>query len=306
MMGGGLDAQSDPRQSPRVLVIDDDPLHVELVREILEPLKLDIHDVGTARAGYEFIQREPPALILLDRMLHGENGLDLLKRLHADTRLVTIPVIMQTSCSSMQDLRDGFDAGAAYYVTKPLDHDLLRSVVRGALRSVEQLRPQKRATFCLQRLREGRFEFRTLEDALELASQLSQFCPQPELATMGLSELMINAVEHGNLEISYAEKSALCRANAWPEEVTRRLGLPAYKARVALIHVQRSADKVRFEIRDEGPGFDWRAYIGFQPERAFDPNGRGIALAQQMSFDSLRYEEPGNVVVAEVLLRGRQ
>lgn len=293
------------RASSVVLVIDDDAVNIELIRQILEPLSLEIRSANVSRVAHDMIREAPPDLILLDRRLGDENGLDLLRRLNVDRRFAKIPVIMQTACASAQELREGFDAGATYYVTKPLDHDLLRSVVRGALRSAGRMRSDApKAIAGFEQLRQATFEFRTLEEALDLAFQLGQFCPQPEAAVMGLSELMVNAVEHGNLEISYAEKSALCRANTWRDEVARRLELPVYKKRVAQIRVERRSDAIRFEIRDEGPGFDWRCFTTFDPERAFDPNGRGIALAKQLAFGELRYSEPGNSVVAEVALKG--
>ncbi len=55
-----------------------------------------------------------------------------------------------------------------------------------------------------------------------------------------------------------------------------------------------------FEITDEGEGFDWRRFLDFDPERAFAPNGRGIALSRQLSFSSLTYIPPGNRVVVAV------
>lgn len=300
-----IGSNGDVRASPVVLVIDDDPVNIELIRQILEPLALELHSARSVRVGYDLIRKASPDLILLDRMLGAENGLDLLKRLNADERFAKIPVIVQTACASSRELREGFDAGAAYYVTKPLDHDLLRSVVRGALRTVGRARNDAPKPIAgLEHLKQGTFEFRTLDEALDLAFQLGHCCPRPEVAVMGLSELMVNAVEHGNLEISYAEKSALCRANTWREEVARRLELPAYNERVAQVRIERRADAIRFEIRDQGPGFDWRCFTTFDPERAFDPNGRGIALAQQLAFGELHYVEPGNLVVAEVALKG--
>ena len=49
-----------------------------------------------------------------------------------------------------------------------------------------------------------------------------------------------------------------------------------------------------------GCGFDWRRFLDFDPERAFAPNGRGIALSRQLSFSSLTYIPPGNRVVVTV------
>ena len=47
-------------------------------------------------------------------------------------------------------------------------------------------------------------------------------------------------------------------------------------------------------------GFDWQAYIDFDPRRAFDPNGRGIALARKLSFKRIEYLGCGNRVVVTV------
>ena len=53
-------------------------------------------------------------------------------------------------------------------------------------------------------------------------------------------------------------------------------------------------------IVDQGDGFDWQKFLEFDPERAFDPNGRGIAMARLTSFASLAYEGRGNIVTATV------
>lgn len=113
---------------------------------------------------------------------------------------------------------------------------------------------------------------------------------------------MVNAIEHGNLEISFEEKSKLCRLDGWQAEVERRLQLPAYRTRVATLQVTRSREKIVFVVRDQGPGFRWQTFLDFEPARAFAPNGRGIALARGVAFSELNYHEPGNVVTAEIKL----
>ena len=64
----------------------------------------------------------------------------------------------------------------------------------------------------------------------------------------------------------------------------------------------RVGESYRFSavMEDCGDGFDWRRYLEFSPERAFDPNGRGIAMARQTSFASLEYLGRGNVAVATI------
>jgi hypothetical protein len=112
---------------------------------------------------------------------------------------------------------------------------------------------------------------------------------------------MVNAVEHGNLGVTYQEKAQLKWEGDWEGEIARRLTLPEYSDRVATIRVERlAAETVRFTISDEGAGFDWQKFLTFDPDRAYDPNGRGIAMAKMLSFASLEYQGLGNVVVATV------
>ena len=141
---------------------------------------------------------------------------------------------------------------------------------------------------------------RSLDDARRLASFVALLGPQPETLAMGLSELLVNGVEHGNLGIDFAEKSRLRESDCWEDEIRRRLTLPEFKDRAVRMRVRKDPTRWVFEISDDGEGFDWRRFLDFDPERAFAPNGRGIALSRQLSFSSLTYIPPGNRVVVTV------
>jgi anti-sigma regulatory factor (Ser/Thr protein kinase) len=150
-------------------------------------------------------------------------------------------------------------------------------------------------------LEKGVFRFRSLEEARALANTLSRACPNPEKSVIGIEELLINAVEHGNLGISYEEKTQLLLTGTWADEVRYRLASPLGRERSVTVQFERFPDdSVRIEIRDEGDGFDWRPYVDFDVDRAFDNHGRGIAMAKALSFDSLQYCGNGNTVVATI------
>ena len=153
-------------------------------------------------------------------------------------------------------------------------------------------------------LTEGSFTIRTLEQARALASFIALLGAQPESLALGLSELLVNGVEHGNLGIDFAEKRRLREADCWEEEVARRLTLEENRHKTVRLRVRGDDSRWVFEIHDDGPGFDWRGFLDFDPERAFAPNGRGIALSRQMSFASLTYLPPGNQVVVTVAKPG--
>lgn len=159
---------------------------------------------------------------------------------------------------------------------------------------------QEHAFRALGLLHEGTFFFRTLEDAQQLSVALASLCPRPIEAAIGLGELMLNAVEHGNLGIHTAEKNLLKQQDRWMEEVSRRLQLPLYAHRQARVTVRRLDSTYSFLIEDQGDGFNWHEYLDISPERAELLNGRGIALARQISFSSLEYRGCGNQVFAIV------
>ena len=104
-----------------------------------------------------------------------------------------------------------------------------------------------------------------------------------------MHELLINAIEHGNLGITYAEKTELVLSGEWFAEVERRLADPIYAEKEAQLTFHAATDAITVNIQDAGHGFDWEQYLELSPERAADVHGRGISAARAMSFDSLEY-----------------
>jgi len=291
----------------RILTVDDEPLNLAIIEEYLADApgyKLD-----TASNGEEAWRALTSGgvaydLVILDRIMPVLDGLALLRRMKADTRLADIPVIMQTAASAPEQVREGLAAGAYYYLTKPYEPETLLAVVRAAIGDQRALRKAVSRAGSMDRamrhLAQIEFRFRTLDDVQTLAEFLAGFCPNPQAAQFGLVELMVNAVEHGNLGISYREKTLLLMENDWQTEIGRRLELPQFTERVATVRMERLGDALRFTITDQGKGFDWAHYLDFDPSRIFDPNGRGIAMAQRTSFASLRYLGAGNIVEAVI------
>ena len=145
---------------------------------------------------------------------------------------------------------------------------------------------------------QGVFRLRTLDEVPTLARALAARCPNADGALLVLQELLINAIEHGNLAIDYASKTALVLAGQWHDEVLRRLEDPVLGAREVVVELLRTAERVSVTITDQGAGFDWKEYLELSPERAFDPNGRGIFLARTSGVHQLTYAGAGNVVTA--------
>ena len=127
-----------------------------------------------------------------------------------------------------------------------------------------------------------------------------QFFPNPDLTLTGISELFLNAVEHGNLAISYELKSQLVRSNTWKDEVNRRLSDPRFRDRAVKVTFTKKNNEYTLQIEDEGEGFNWQDYLHVDTARVTHNHGRGIAMANMMSFDELIYNDRGNQVTAMV------
>ncbi|MDX9706000.1 MAG: response regulator [Azospira sp.] len=292
--------------APRLLVIDDEPFNLEIISEYFDGLGYLLDTAGGGEEGWILLNEggQHYDAIILDRMMPQLDGIALLRRIKADARFIDTPVIMQTAAGDPEQVREGLAAGAHYYLVKPYERDSLISIVRGALADGENRRQLQAALarhgHALQLLTHAGFSLRTVDEASTLASFIACGCPTTDAAALGIAELLINAIEHGNLGIGYEEKALLKREDRWLEEVQHRLELPDNRNKRVLVRLERDDAGLTLRISDEGRGFDWRPYLDFDPARAFDPNGRGIALARMAAFESLNYEGSGNTVVARL------
>lgn len=285
----------------KLLVVDDEPFNLEIIAEHLDGSGYELVTANDGQEAWELLQKadgdEFDALIL-DRMMPRMDGLTLLKQVKQEARFRQVPVIMQTAAASKEQVMEGIQNGAYYYLTKPFDGEVLATIVRAALTDraawKDIAREAQQEGRILALLSEGTFRFRTLDEARALAQALANRCPDPTNVGLGLLELLVNAVEHGNLGISTKEKARLLHQGIWEEEVRRRLDLPENAGKWAHVSFTLEAEVVRFHIRDCGQGFDWKAFEEFDPARAFEPNGRGIALARQLCFSDLEYLGCGN------------
>jgi CheY-like chemotaxis protein/anti-sigma regulatory factor (Ser/Thr protein kinase) len=290
-----------------LLVVDDEPMNLEIIREYLDADDYQLDLVESAESAWRLLETAPVYdLVILDRMMPGMNGIELLKRMKADARFRPIPVIMQTAASEPNQVKEGILAGAFYYLAKPYEPATLLAIVRAALTDLDDREDARRRASAhvqaMELLDTAEFRLARLDQVGPLIEVLASLCPAPDLAATGLTELLVNAIEHGNLGITYAEKKRLRLAGGWNDEVARRQALPEYAARSVRVRVARRPDCFEFTVSDEGGGFDWRRYLDFDPERAADPNGRGIAMARLLSFARLEYLGSGNTVVAAVAM----
>ena len=296
------------KEQPRILIVDDDDLNLDV---LIECLKDEPYELVQAHDGVQALDllrhdRKGFEAMVLDRMMPGMNGLEVMTELKADENFKWIPVVMQTSAASPSEMCEGMEAGVFFYLTKPFDQKVLIRMVSAAVEEglkwqslALNLRVQVKTIGCLQ---QGRFRVQTIEEAYDLALLVAQACPNPEKVAFGLNELIVNGVEHGNLQIGYEEKTKLQETDQWEDEIARRQISPEHAHKFVEVTFERHPDRIQLTVTDQGLGFDWSDYQEIKPERLLESHGRGIAMAKALSFDHLEYVGTGNRVFCVVKL----
>ena len=118
-----------------LLIVDDNPENLKLILMLLSSSGHELVTATDAVQALHAIERRVPDLILLDLQLPGMDGLELTRRLRANTQTRSIPIIAVTAYAMKGDEDKARDAGCDGYLVKPIDKKLLREAVKGYLGS---------------------------------------------------------------------------------------------------------------------------------------------------------------------------
>jgi DNA-binding response OmpR family regulator len=119
----------------RVLVIDDDPELLQLVRVLLARINADAVTTDTANTAAALLRSGPPPdLVILDLMLPEVSGIEFLRQLRSDSKYDDLPVVVLSALIDPERIRVALEAGADRYLTKPYIANNLLTVVSEILR----------------------------------------------------------------------------------------------------------------------------------------------------------------------------
>jgi adenylate cyclase len=122
------------RTPPRILVVDDNANNVEILRMRLESHGYEVVTAVDGEAGLAAVHDQHPDLILLDIMMPKLDGVEVCRRIRADSSLPFIPIILVTAKSDPKDVVAALEAGGDEFLTKPVDHAALVARVKSMLR----------------------------------------------------------------------------------------------------------------------------------------------------------------------------
>ena len=137
--------------------------------------------------------------------------------------------------------------------------------------------------------------------ATRLTQTLNKYIDQGTvlMIKMGLQEIIINAIEHGNLNISFDEKTHAMSEGRYLDFIRERQQDPRYRDRRVTIDYILTSDSVQYKVTDQGAGFDFHSTmkkVEASVEKEMLTHGRGINMTRVL-FDEVKYNKKGNQVL---------
>jgi DNA-binding response OmpR family regulator len=117
----------------RILVVDDESDVVLIIKTTLQAEGYDVASATNGKDALEEAFETLPDLIVLDVMMPGMTGFDVLRELKANESTATVPVVMLTGVSDKKKIQEALESGIDYYVVKPFDFDDLLGKIKHAL-----------------------------------------------------------------------------------------------------------------------------------------------------------------------------
>ena len=288
----------------KALAIDDEPAVLVYLKYVAESEGFETSTAEDGEAGLVAFRSTAPDIVLTDIEMPKLNGLAVLERIRSSGP-DTI-VVMLTGYDEPKYARDSLQLGANNFLRKPIQHvDLVMilrkyaEVIRGRAtrREISSMVERRESTMRLDNRVErvaaiAEYLVEETGDALPAESRLG--------VRLGLIELLTNAVEHGNLGITFEEKCEAMEES--PEAFLRlrrdRLEDRERSRRRVTVEFKLSPDACEWFICDEGEGFDPERFLAAaEGENLLACNGRGILLSL-FHFDELEYLGRGNIVRA--------
>jgi CheY-like chemotaxis protein/anti-sigma regulatory factor (Ser/Thr protein kinase) len=284
----------------RVLVVEDSPTQASEIRFLLEDAGFDIDLAVDGIEALSSLQKGLPDIIVTDLEMPRMDGLTLVEAVRSEHP--SVPIVLVTAHGSEEIAARALRCGAASYVPKRY---LGRDLAQVLKQIIAMAAPDPGRERVIESLDETRFRFTLANDESVVAPLVRRLeevvlemglCDPADLirVAVALRESIVNAIDHGNLELD----SELRQDD---ERIYERLGderrgQSPYRERRVRIDVGATRAEATFVIRDEGPGFD--------PSKLPDPTdpanlcrigGRGLLLVRTL-MDEVRFNATGNEI----------
>jgi len=277
---------------------------------ILEQASAKGHSVISASSpalGLTTFEMTQPDIVIMDLFLPEQEGITLVKQIRE--RRPTCPVVLLTDVGHAESTMEGLRAGALDYVQQPIHEDAFAQVLQRAIHSlpasVDDAPGVERLEYVLIMGPDPSYVESTVTWLIQGTAVGLVETRQLHLRA-ALQELVMNAVEHGCLELRYHDKIEAMAKDRYDELIQRRRQDARFRDRRVTIRAiyDKRQRMVTYQIADEGKGFNWKSCVNPRADvcPTGDASGRGVFLAHSF-FPDIAYNERGNEVMFTVPLR---
>jgi CheY-like chemotaxis protein/anti-sigma regulatory factor (Ser/Thr protein kinase) len=284
----------------RVLIVEDSPTQAQHLQFLLEDAGYQVDTAANGRDAIDIMERDPPDIIVTDLEMPKMNGIQLVETVRE--RFSDIPVVLMTAFGSEEVAALALQKGASSYVPKRyLIQDILPTLAN-LLVLAQTIRHSQRV---LEIMTKAEYEFVLNSDRalippligfLEEMVQHMALCDKTGLirVCVALREALVNAIDHGNLEV---ESETREEANgSYMHLIEERRRAEPYRNRRVYVSAKITPMKAEFVIRDEGRGFDPASLPDPRdPANLEKLSGRGLLLIRTF-MDQVYHNEAGNEI----------
>lgn len=284
-----------------ILVVDDSPTQLRQIQFLLEREGFVVQSAEDGVQAIAAIENNMPMLVVTDLQMPEMNGLELVASVNQT--IPSLPVILTTSKGNEKIASQALKAGAASYVPKRELNETLIPVLQQVM-AVNKA--AKAVPAVAQNAVESTITLEVTNDEGQIPDIISRLeLPMVELdlfdegermqIAMALDEALLNAMIHGNLEVS-SELRQNDDGAPYVNMIAQRKEETPYKDRKVTIKLEATNEQITFTIRDDGPGFDAAALRDpTDPENIERAGGRGLLLINAF-MDEVSHNEVGNEI----------
>jgi DNA-binding response OmpR family regulator len=286
------------RHRQTILAITDDEGTKKAIREGMPPSRFSIKFHDTLNDGSRAYLKDKPDFVLMSLDARSRTGLETLAQIceaDPDARIIVL-----SGNGNNTFVLECIRNGASDYLPKPLKpKDLQRSIDRITTRSMLIRKSYEPDRACVQEERKTLVFGNDLEALPYIINQAvtnaSVVCPDVPMLKMALGEILLNAIEHGNLGITMKEKSVAMSKNAYPDLIRKRREDPRNAGKKVTLHIHMTRDRLTYRVIDQGEGFDHKSLLKRDPH-VMVGSGLGLFVAKNF-FSRLSFHGTGNEVV---------
>lgn len=288
----------------KILVVEDEPISREILENMVRAVSCEVLVAEDGEQGWEIFQSKKPDIVISDIQMPKMNGLELLSAIRSSNDSTI--VIIVTSYGREEFALEALHRRANNFLRKPFQPEELLPMLKKYSETIKQRKNKQSTLGCITH-REMTIRFPNKlnlvpQMARRVIGEIGSMIPREELLNvhLGLAELIANAIEHGNLEVTCEEKQMANVEDplgAMEKLMEERMKNPHLAKRLVTVSCRLSSVQCEWTVEDEGKGFDWRSWPKEIESNSLNKiSGRGIFLCREF-FDHLEFLDPGNKVL---------